>query len=207
MNPSEEFRDIMASYEDLLNVIKEFAGSDLLSSVIVRDELTIHVETTSIVRILTSLRDHSLCSFNLLVDICGVDYPEDAQRFRVVYHLLSLEHNHRIRVKVSTDGVVPVPSVISVYSCANWNERETWDMYGIPFQGHPDIRRLLTDYDFEGHPLRKDFPLTGYVEVRYNPEFRKVLYEPVSLSQDFRNFDFLSPWEGMLQPPSSKKVS
>jgi len=197
----------MIVYEDLLNSIKEVIGPDLLDSTIDRDELTIEVETTSIVRVLTILRDHSAFMFNLLLDICGVDYPNNPKRFKVVYHLLSLEHNHRLRIKVSTDGIQPVPSVIPVYSCANWYERETWDMYGIPFQDHPDIRRLLTDYDFEGHPMRKDFPLTGYVEVRYDLEFKKVIYEPVSLAQDFRNFDFLSPWEGMLQPPSTKKVS
>ena len=132
----------------------------------------------------------------MLVDLCGVDYPEREQRFEVVYHLLSLKHNQRIRVKVATDEATPVPSVIEVFGAADWYERETWDMYGIFFADHPDLRRLLTDYGFEGHPLRKDFPQTGYVELRYDDEQKRVVYEPVSLRQDWRSFDFLSPWEG-----------
>ena len=134
--------------------------------------------------------------FKELIDITGVDYPEREQRFEVVYHLLSLHHNQRIRVKVRTDETTPVPSVTPVFRPANWFEREAWDMYGMLFSDHPDLRRMLTDYGFEGHPLRKDFPLTGYVEMRYDDEQKRVVYEPVKLRQDFRNFDFLSPWEG-----------
>jgi len=136
------------------------------------------------------------CQFKLLVDICGVDYPDRDERFEVVYNLLSLSHNSRVRVKVEVAEDVPVPSVTGVFSCANWWEREAWDLYGIPFSDHPDLRRILTDYGFEGHPLRKDFPLTGYVEVRYDDARKRVVYEPVKLTQEFRTFDFLSPWEG-----------
>lgn len=147
-------------------------------------------------RALTFLRDDTNCLFKILVDVCGVDYPEREERFEVVYHLLSLKHNQRIRVKVSTDEDTPVPSVVGVFSTANWFEREVWDLYGVFFSDHPDLRRILTDYGFEGHPLRKDFPLTGYVEVRYDDEQKRVVYEPVKLTQEFRRFDFLSPWEG-----------
>jgi NADH-quinone oxidoreductase subunit C len=134
--------------------------------------------------------------FKELVDLCGVDYPERERRFEVVYHLLSLKNNQRIRVKVETDESTPVPSVVELFSTAGWFEREAWDMYGIYFADHPDLRRILTDYGFEGHPLRKDFPLTGHVELRYDDEQKRVVYEPVRLRQDFRTFDFLSPWEG-----------
>jgi NADH-quinone oxidoreductase subunit C len=142
------------------------------------------------------LRDEPRCQFTCLIDICGVDYPRRPNRFDVVYHLLSLHLNHRIRVKVETDENSPVPSAIGVFPAANWFEREAFDMYGILFSGHPDLRRLLTDYGFQGYPLRKDFPLTGFVEVRYSEEQKRVVYEPVRLQQEFRNFDFLSPWEG-----------
>jgi NADH-quinone oxidoreductase subunit C len=131
------------------------------------------------------------------MDVCGVDYPEREERFEVVYNLLSLVHNRRIRVTLATDEARPVPTVTGVFSCANWWEREAWDLLGIYFRDHPDLRRILTDYGFDGHPLRKDFPLTGYVEVRYDDEQKRVVYEPVKLSQDFRNFDFMSPWEGL----------
>ena len=162
-------------------------------------ELTIEVNWDAIVTVLTFLRDDSNCQFRQLMDICGVDYPGRERRFEVVYHLLSLRHNQRIRVKLSTDESTPVPSVTGVFSAAGWWEREAWDLYGILFSGHPDLRRILTDYGFEGHPLRKDFPLTGHVEVRYDDEQKRVVYEPVKLTQEFRSFDFLSPWEGM--PP------
>ena len=132
----------------------------------------------------------------MLIDICGVDYPERAQRFDVVYHLLSPRHNQRIRLKCKTDETTAIPSVIEVFPCANWYEREAYDMYGILFSGHPDLRRILTDYGFQGYPLRKDFPLTGYVEVRYDDDQKRVVYEPVKLTQEFRSFDFESPWEG-----------
>ena len=167
---------------------------------VAQGELTIEVNWDAIVTVLTFLRDDSNCQFRQLMDICGVDYPGRERRFEVVYHLLSLRHNQRIRVKLSTDESTPVPSVTGVFSAAGWWEREAWDLYGILFSGHPDLRRILTDYGFEGHPLRKDFPLTGHVEVRYDDEQKRVVYEPVKLTQEFRSFDFLSPWEGM--PPT-----
>jgi NADH-quinone oxidoreductase subunit C len=164
---------------------------------IIRDELILWVPRTAIVPVLTYLRDDPRCLFKVLVDLCGVDYPERPERFEVVYNLLSMKHNRRIRVKVTTDEETPVPSVVGVHSTAGWFEREAWDMYGIFFADNPDLRRILTDYGFEGHPLRKDFPLTGYVEVRYDDDQKRVVYEPVKLKQEFRSFDFLSPWEGM----------
>ena len=145
---------------------------------------------------LKTLHDDSLCLFEVLIDICGVDYPEREQRFDVVYHLLSPRHNQRIRLKCRTDETTAVPSVVEVFPGANWYEREAYDMYGILFSGHPDLRRILTDYGFQGYPLRKDFPLTGYVEVRYDDDQKRVVYEPVKLTQEFRSFDFKSPWEG-----------
>ena len=164
---------------------------------VIRDELILWVPRTAIVPVLTYLRDDPRCLFKVLVDLCGVDYPERTERFEVVYNLLSLKHNRRIRVKVTTDEETPVPSVVGVHSTAGWFEREAWDMYGIFFADNPDLRRILTDYGFEGHPLRKDFPLTGFVEVRYDDDQKRVVYEPVKLKQEFRSFDFLSPWEGM----------
>lgn len=157
-------------------------------------ELTVEAEAEDIVAVLTWLRD--LCGFKTLVDICGADYPARSKRFDVVYHLLSITTNRRIRVKIRTDETVPVPSAIPVYAGAQWFEREAWDMYGIKFTGHPDLRRILTDYGFEGHPLRKDFPVTGFVELRYDDDAKRVVYQPVQLVQEFREFDFLSPWEG-----------
>jgi NADH-quinone oxidoreductase subunit C len=159
-------------------------------------ELTLEAEASRIVALLTWLRDDKDCRFQQLVDLCGADYPERARRFDVVYHLLSFTKNRRIRVKVETDEQTPVPTVREVHPCADWFEREAFDMYGIVFDGHPDLRRLLTDYGFSGYPLRKDFPMTGYVEVRYDDELKRVVYEPVKLPQEFRQFDFLSPWEG-----------
>ena len=159
-------------------------------------ELTLSVARDDIFDVLTFLRDDARCRFEVLIDICGVDYPEREKRFEVVYHLLSPRLNQRVRVKVSTDEATPVPSVVDVFSAANWYEREAYDMYGILFSGHPDLRRLLTDYGFQGYPLRKDFPLTGHVEVRYDDELKRVVYEPVKLAQEFRSFDFESPWEG-----------
>jgi NADH-quinone oxidoreductase subunit C len=172
---------------------------DVIRSEIVRGELILWAERPAIVRVLTFLRDDPRMLFKQLVDLCGVDYPHRIERFEVVYNLLSLKHNRRIRVKVATDENEPVPSVTGVFSSANWYERETWDLFGVYFSDHPDLRRLLTDYGFEGHPLRKDFPLTGYVEVRYDEDQKRVVYEPVKLKQEFRSFDFLSPWEGMTQ--------
>ncbi|WP_292151564.1 NADH-quinone oxidoreductase subunit C [Brevundimonas sp.] len=161
-------------------------------------ELTLIAERDAIVNVLTVLKDRF--GFHQLLDICGVDFPDREERFEVVYHLLSMTRNARVRVKVTTDEVQPVPSVISVFPCADWFEREAFDMYGMLFSGHPDLRRLLTDYGFQGHPLRKDFPMTGYVEVRYDEEQKRVVYEPVKLTQEYRNFDFLSPWEGADYP-------
>ncbi len=160
-------------------------------------ELTITVQRDQILPVLTKLRDDPALQFEILIDICGVDYPQRAERFDVVYHLLSPRKNQRLRVKVATDEATPVPSAIPVYPAANWYEREAYDMYGILFSDHPDLRRLLTDYGFQGYPLRKDFPLTGYVEVRYDDEKKRVVYEPVKLTQEFRSFDFESPWEGV----------
>lgn len=164
-----------------------------------RGELVVWARRSAIVKVLTFLRDDSNCHFKQLMSVCGADYPEREHRFEVVYNLLSHRHNQRVRVKVATDEETPVPSVTGVFSAAAWYERETWDLYGVFFSDHPDLRRLLTDYGFEGHPLRKDFPLTGYVEVRYDPDQKRVVYEPVSLTQEFRSFDFLSPWEGSRQ--------
>lgn len=159
-------------------------------------ELTITAEAQEIVRVLTFLRDDAACGFLCFIDICGVDYPQREKRFDVVYHLLAPYKNRRIRVKAETDEDTAVPSVISVFPSSNWYEREAFDLYGILFSGHPDLRRILTDYGFSGHPLRKDFPLTGYVEVRWDDEVKRVVYEPVKLTQEFRAFDYLSPWEG-----------
>jgi NADH-quinone oxidoreductase subunit C len=159
-------------------------------------ELIVTVVRESIPRVLTALRDDSNCLFTVLIDICGVDYPDRAERFDVVYNLLSLRLNQRIRVKTATDEDTPVPSATGVYAAAGWYEREAWDLYGVMFSGHPDLRRILTDYGFDGHPMRKDFPLTGFVEVRYDVEQKRVVYEPVKLLQEFRRFDFMSPWEG-----------
>jgi NADH-quinone oxidoreductase subunit C len=163
-------------------------------------ELTLTCHRDRIVEVLTDLRDRF--GFQQLLDVCGADYPDRVERFDVVYHLLSLTRNIRVRVKVTTDEVAPVPSAIAVYPSAGWFEREAFDMYGILFSDHPDLRRLLTDYGFSGHPLRKDFPMTGYVEVRYDEAQKRVVYEPVKLTQEFRNFDFLSPWEGAEYPAS-----
>jgi NADH-quinone oxidoreductase subunit C len=159
-------------------------------------ELTLHAEAVDIVDVLTFLRDDAECKFVCFIDICGADYPVREMRFDVVYHLLSPYKNTRIRVKIQADEETQVPSAISVFPAANWYERETFDLYGILFSGHPDLRRILTDYGFSGHPLRKDFPVTGHVEVRYDDEAKRVVYEPVKLVQEMRQFDYLSPWEG-----------
>ena len=160
-------------------------------------QLTVRARRGAIERVIAFLRDDANCMFEQMVDITAVDRPEREERFEVVYHLLSLKHNHRIRVKVTTDEDTPVPSIAAIYPAATWFERECWDMFGVFFSDNPDLRRILTDYGFEGHPLRKDFPLTGYVEVRYDDEQKRVVYEPVRLTQDFRTFEFLSPWEGL----------
>lgn len=160
------------------------------------DELVVRVPAASLTGALAFLRDDANCLFKVLVDVCGVDYPERERRFEVVYNLLSLHHNQRVRVKVPADEATLVPSAAGLYSSAGWYEREAWDLYGIRFVGNPDLRRIMTDYGFEGHPLRKDFPLTGFVELRYDEAQKRVVYEPVELTQDFRSFDFMSPWEG-----------
>ncbi len=186
--------------DEALRELAEYLAASLPNEVtataIEKHELCVTVRADTIVKVLTFLRDDATCKFKLLVDLCGADYPERPKRFDVVYNLLSMHHNMRIRVKAETDEETPVPSVTGVFSTANWFEREAWDLYGIFFSDHPDLRRILTDYGFEGHPMRKDFPLTGYVEVRYDEEKKRVVYEPVSLVQEFRQFDFMSPWEG-----------
>lgn len=182
--------------ESLAGHIAHGLGGKLGSSAIAFGELTLHCEAENIVDVLTYLRDDQNCRFVNFIDVCGVDWPARERRFDVVYHLLSPYKNHRIRVKVEADDVTPVPSVTDVFAGALWFEREAYDLYGVLFSGHPDLRRLLTDYGFDGHPLRKDFPTTGFVEVRYDDEAKRVVYEPVRLNQEFRNFDFLSPWEG-----------
>jgi NADH-quinone oxidoreductase subunit C len=178
-------------------------GPSITSAGQAAGELTLLVRRDDNIAVLRHLRD--IEGFSSFVDICGADYPDRVERFDVVYHLLSMSHNLRIRVKVTTDEDTPVASACALWPAADWFEREAFDMYGILFSGHPDLRRILTDYGFNGHPLRKDFPLTGYGEVRYDEEQKRVIYEPVKLVQEYRNFDFLSPWEGML--PGDEKAA
>jgi NADH-quinone oxidoreductase subunit C len=187
----DEALDKLATY------LAERLGKKLIGSKLALGELTIEVRRDDIPAVIETLRDDPLCRFGCLIDICGADYPEREKRFDVVYHLLSPWLNHRIRVRTKTDTASPVPSIVKLFPAADWFEREAYDLYGILFSGHPDLRRLLTDYGFQGHPLRKDFPLTGFVELRYDDELKRVVYEPVKLMQEFRSFDFLSPWEGM----------
>ncbi|MFA1625981.1 NADH-quinone oxidoreductase subunit C [Rhizobium mongolense] len=181
---------------ELSSHLSEARGSLIAATQLKFGELTLTTTGENLIALLAFLRDDAKCGFVNLTDICGVDWPEREKRFDVVYHLLSPKQNLRIRVKVATDEDTPVPSACAVYPGADWFERETWDMYGVLFTGHPDLRRILTDYGFEGHPLRKDFPTTGFVEVRYDDAAKRVVYEPVELKQEFRNFDFMSPWEG-----------
>lgn len=183
--------------KELGDVIAAKIGGDVLKVEVRLGELMVTVERPAILAVLAALRDDPATRFEQLTDITAVDYPDRAERFEVVYQLLSYTHNRRMRVKLATDEDTPVPSAVSVFSAANWFEREVWDLFGIFFENHPDLRRILTDYGFEGHPFRKDFPLTGYVEARYDEDQKRVIYEPVRLTQDFRAFDFLSPWEGM----------
>lgn len=190
---------VQARYEAALTPLgTEMVAALGVEAQVAFGELTLVAPRERIVEVMTALRDQF--GFQQLLDVCGADYPDRAERFEVVYHLLSLTRNARVRVKVSTDEVKPVDTVTGVYPSAGWFEREAYDMYGVVFAGHPDMRRLLTDYGFEGHPLRKDFPMTGYVEVRYDEEQKRVVYEPVKLTQEFRTFDFLSPWEGAEYP-------
>ncbi len=176
--------------------IKNALGVSIVGHEIARGELTVHAKAADIVKVARFLRDDPACQFVSIIDITAVDWPSREQRFDVVYHLLSPRMNQRVRVKIMTDEVTPVASLVEVYAGADWYERETYDLYGVLFSGHPDLRRILTDYGFEGHPLRKDFPLTGFVEVRYDDEEKRVRYDKVKLNQEFRTFDFLSPWEG-----------
>ena len=183
--------------KELGGYIRDTLG-DAVEGVTVRlGELTVVIRRDDVLKVMKFLKDDANCQFLTLLDVCGVDYPDDDERFEIVYHLLSLTHNNRIRVKLRTDEDTPVASVTSLFNAANWWEREVWDMFGVAFSDHPDLRRILSDYGFKGHPLRKDFPLTGYVELRYDDEQKRVVYEPVKLTQEFRTFDFLSPWEGV----------
>ena len=181
---------------ELATYLTEVRSALISSSEIKYGELNVTTTAEKVIALLTFLRDDAKCGFVNMTDICGVDWPQRADRFDVVYHLLSPKKNLRIRIKVPVGEDQPVPSACGIYPGADWFEREAWDMYGILFTGHPDLRRILTDYGFEGHPLRKDFPTTGFVEVRYDDAAKRVVYEPVELKQEFRNFDFLSPWEG-----------
>ncbi|WP_108659679.1 NADH-quinone oxidoreductase subunit C [Acuticoccus kandeliae] len=184
------------SLVDVLDIIRGAHPDAIVEHSITFGQLTVVLTRTHLIEVVRFLRDDPRVAFVNLVDICGVDWPARAERFDVVYHLLSPVHNLRIRLKVTADERTPVPSLSGVFPAADWYEREAYDLYGILFSDHPDLRRLLTDYGFDGHPLRKDFPLTGFVEVRYDDEVKRVVYEPVNLVQQFRDFDFLSPWEG-----------
>ena len=186
-----------ASNEGVIDAAKAALGDALIEAVEKVGEIQLHVKREAVVDVLRDLRDTKGLEYQQLMEIAGVDYPDrGAERFEVVYCLLSLTRNHRLHVHVRTDDVKPVPSVTGLWPVAGWLEREVYDMYGVLFEGNPDLRRILTDYGFKGHPLRKDFPMTGYVELRYSEEAKRVVYEPVKLAQDFRTFDFESPWEG-----------
>lgn len=204
----------MEALEDLAEYIEEELEEHVTGHDFLHHELSLYGKLSSVPKILHFLRDDKECKCEILVDITAVDYPDrqfdkDRGRFEIVYNLLSLKHNHRIRLKIFANDNEFVPSVTSIYKSAGWAEREVWDMYGVMFEGHEDLRRILTDYGFEGHPQRKDFPLTGYVELRYCEEQKRVVYEPVKLTQDFRKFDYLSPWEGMtdVQLPGDEKAT
>ena len=182
--------------DDFGDYLSAKLGDGIIRSEVAFGELTLYAEAEHIVSVIKKLRDDGRCRFEVLIDICGVDWPARERRFDIVYHLLSPRLNQRIRVKIEANDTDPVPSLVGVFPAANWFEREAYDMYGVLFSGHPDLRRLLTDYGFQGYPLRKDFPLSGHVEVRYDDEKKRVVYEPVRLTQEFRDFDFESPWEG-----------
>lgn len=189
------------------SIVEKNVGK-IVSYQLIKDELVLYANRSDIIGVMTFLRDDVACQFSQLIDVTAVDYPERPERFEIVYQLLSMKHNSRVRVKITTDENTPVESLASVFSATIWFEREVWDMYGVMFANHPDLRRILTDYGFDGHPLRKDFPLTGYVELRYDQDLKRVVYEPVKLTQDFRRFDFLSPWEGLteIQLPGDEKA-
>ncbi|PDH58815.1 MAG: NADH-quinone oxidoreductase subunit C [SAR116 cluster bacterium MED-G06] len=204
-----ENRDTAVSALDsMCDHIRQLLGAVISDAGVVRGEIVVRTGISDVIAVLSSLRDDRHAAFNQLSDLTAVDYPERPNRFEMVYQLLSMRNNMRLRILVAVGEGQAVPSATTVYSAANWAEREAWDMFGIFFAGHPDLRRLLTDYGFEGHPLRKDFPLTGHVEVRYDDTQRRVVNEPVSLVQEFRDFDFLSPWEGMqAQIPGDEKAN
>ncbi len=183
--------------KELGKYVQDTLGDAVTGNTMRLGELSVEINRDDVLKVIKFLRDDVNCQFLTLLDVCGVDYPEDDERFEIVYHMLSMTHNNRIRIKLRTDEDTPVASVTSLFSSANWWEREIWDLFGVAFIDHPDLRRILTDYGFEGHPLRKDFPLTGYVEVRYDDAQKRIVYEPVKLTQEFRSFDFLSPWEGV----------
>ncbi len=188
--------------------ISSAQGTVILKTDIAHGELCFTIRREALRTFITFLMNDANCEFRQLMTICGADYPERDERFDVVYHFLSMKHNQRVRVKVSAGEATAVDSIVNIFSAAGWFEREVWDMYGILFEGNPDLRRILTDYGFEGHPLRKDFPMTGFVEVRYDEAQKRVVYEPVKLTQEYRNFDFVSPWEGMtsIQLPGDEKA-
>ena len=190
-SPPELLKEIQ-SFDFLISVMSDINVSEY--------ELSFNIEHTNIVKTLRFLRDEPLLSFTQLIDLCGIDWPEKKERFQVAYNLLSMNNNSRIRVKSFTDNNNSLPSITKLFPSSDWYEREAFDLFGIKFEGHKDLRRILTDYGFEGYPLRKDFPLTGYVEVKYDEEKKRVVYEPVELEQEYRNFDFESPWEGVEYP-------
>jgi NADH-quinone oxidoreductase subunit C len=187
---------VMAAHDGLHARVSALLGDAMVAVSDHAGETSVLVKRDALVEVISALRDAPDLRFNQLIDICGADYPDRPERFEIVVHLLSMAHNLRLRVKVVSDGHAPVPSLTGLYPNAGWYERETWDCYGVMFAGNPDLRRILTDYGFEGHPFRKDFPLSGHVELRWSEEHKRVVYEPVKLAQDFRSFDFLSPWEG-----------
>lgn len=199
--------EALSGLEAVAGRVRQVMGPAVLDSMILHGELTIVAEAQAMPALAMFLRDDGALLFRSLVDVCGADYPNRPRRFEVIYHFLSLHKNMRVRVKVMTDEATPVPSLTGVFACADWYERETFDMYGILFSEHPDLRRILTDYGFSGHPLRKDFPVTGYVELRYDIDQARLVYEPVKLQQQYRKFDFLSPWEGMtMELPGDEKA-
>jgi len=194
------------AHEELVDHLKASLPGAVLGAEEFRGELVLWTDRDHLLALVTFLRNNPSALFEQLMDVTAVDYPERERRFELVYNLLSLRHNQRVRLKLSTDEETPVPSINGLFSSAGWFEREVWDLFGVFFTDHPDLRRIMTDYGFEGHPLRKDFPLTGYVEMRYDEELKRVVYEPVALAQEFRGFDFESPWEGMLHLPGDEKA-
>src|SRR5215813_3721602 len=194
--------------DKLGQTIKNALGASITGYTVAHGELAVSARLGDLIKVATFLRDDPACQFINIIDVTAVDWPSREQRFDVVYHFLSPRLNQRVRLKIATDEVTSVPSLIDVFRGADWFERETYDLYGVLFIGHPDMRRILTDYGFEGHPLRKDFPLTGFVEVRWDDEQKRVVYDKVALAQEFRNFDFLSPWEGPDYPlPGDEKAA